>query len=391
MTKSRPWYKKWWGVIIVILILPYFLVWFIWAKLKWSRTLKISATAVLIVLCVLDVVWFSSWASTQPIQPVASRTTTSTHQAQPASSNTTAVACQKPSTPVSAQSTYTNANQIIQVLATHNVPCSNVVTDTGISSFTGATSGVWVETAPGDSTAQFSGSENAGTDTEIVVFQNHADAVAYTNIGGGDTSHQSILGTNWAIDAAAPAVASINAALGTSSLSSTSKPTPVATTKPSTPVLTGFGATQDEWNKTHTADPQATANSSYDRGEGTSDCSNFGDRYYGMTGTTDYSMCFPSGQSLATTQSEVMQEFPSDTTILWQGKQTSGEPDECYQMEVHSATLASALNDDGDAFVEFQTLDPNNSTGNIEYNASNVNDAMLMQEDNASLSTASGC
>ncbi|HUB94073.1 MAG TPA: hypothetical protein VMB52_06240 [Verrucomicrobiae bacterium] len=164
-------------------------------------------------------------------------------------------------------------------------------------------------------------------------------------------------------------------------------------TQPSTPTnnLTGFGATQDNWNKTHTADPTATANSSYDRGQGTSDCSNFGDRYYGMVGTSNYSMCFPSGQTLATTQAEVMKEFPSDVAILWQGKQTSGEPDECYQMEVHSATLASALGTDGDALVEFQTLDPSNTSGNIEYLPSNVNDAMLTAEDNASLSVAPGC
>src|SRR5215469_3296674 len=44
-------------------------------------------------------------------------------------------------------------------------------------------------------------------------------------------------------------------------------------------------------------------------------------------------MCFPSGQSLATTQAEIIQEFPSDTTILWQGKQTSGQPDKCRQRE----------------------------------------------------------
>jgi hypothetical protein len=173
--------------------------------------------------------------------------------------------------------------------------------------------------------------------------------------------------------------------------SSTAAPTTTAPTATPTNTLTGFGATQDEWNKTHTADPQAIANSSYDRGEGTHDCSNFGDRYYGMVGTSNYSMCFPSNQSLATIEGEVMQEFPSGTTILWQGKQTSGEPDECYQMEVHNTTLASVLGTDGDVLIEFQTLDPSNTSGNIEYQSSNVNDAMLTAEDNASLSAAPGC
>jgi hypothetical protein len=170
------------------------------------------------------------------------------------------------------------------------------------------------------------------------------------------------------------------------------KTTPKPTTpKPTLPVLTGFGATQDEWNKTHNADTRATANSSYDPGNGLTDCSNFGDKYYGMAGTSDYGMCFPNGQSLATTQAIVMQEFPADTTILWQGKQTNDEPSECYQMEVHSATLAEVLGTDGDAFVEFETLDPNNTSGNIEYMPSNVNDASLIDTDNASLSSANGC
>lgn len=121
----------------------------------------------------------------------------------------------KPSTSAFALGSYADASQIVQVLKTHNVPCNNVTKDTGTSSFTGAISGVWAETAPGDAAAHFGGSENAGTDTEIVVFKNHADAVAYVDIGNdSDNNHHSILGTNWAIDAATPAVARIRSVLG---------------------------------------------------------------------------------------------------------------------------------------------------------------------------------
>jgi len=51
MTKEEKkekivWYKTWWGVLIVIfLILPFFLIWQVWAKTKWSKGAKIAVTA----------------------------------------------------------------------------------------------------------------------------------------------------------------------------------------------------------------------------------------------------------------------------------------------------------------------------------------------------------
>ena len=268
--RQKSWYKKWWGVVIVVCIWPIFLLWLVWAKSGKGILLKLAGTVGVVVLWALSLVVLGSVLPSSPsTSPTATQTkTVSTTTKAPATIPKT-----QPKTTTTEQNT-----------------------------------------------------------------------------------------------------------------SSTPK-----TVQPPKPVLTGFGATQDEWNKTHTADPQATANSSYNPGGGTHDCSNFGDRYYGMSGTGNYSMCFPNNQSLATTQAIVMQEFPSDTTILWQGKQTSGEPSECYQMEVHSATLAAALGGSGNAFVELQTLDPHNSSGNIEYNALNVNDALLSAQDNASLSAAPGC
>lgn len=140
---------------------------------------------------------------------------------------------------------YTNATQIMQVLKAHHVPCNNVTKDTGLTSFTGATSGVWIETAPGDSAAQFGGSANAGTDTEIVVFKNHADAISYVNIGN-TADHQLILGTNWAIAAASPAATRIRTVLGGALAGSTaapSTPTPKATPKVATRQVTGTATT----------------------------------------------------------------------------------------------------------------------------------------------------
>lgn len=46
--EKSVWYKTWWGVLIVIfLILPFFLIWQIWAKTKWNKGIKIALTIVI--------------------------------------------------------------------------------------------------------------------------------------------------------------------------------------------------------------------------------------------------------------------------------------------------------------------------------------------------------
>lgn len=95
---------------------------------------------------------------------------------------------------------YTNANQVVRALKAHYVAVANVVAD---SESGGAISAVWATTSPGDTAAIFGGSDNPIQDTEIVVFQDHADAVAYGNVFTNpvgfepDPSHETIVGTNW--------------------------------------------------------------------------------------------------------------------------------------------------------------------------------------------------
>jgi len=172
--------------------------------------------------------------------------------------------------------------------------------------------------------------------------------------------------------------------------STTPKPAPTPAPKPAEPVLTGYGATQAEWNKTHTEDKRFAANTAYDPEPNLAGGCN-GDKYCAMQGTTDYEMSFPNSLDQAEVQTEIMQEFPSDTTVLWQQLNTSGEPSECYQMEVHSATLATVLGGDGDAAVEFDTQEPSDNSGNIDYKASNVNDVLVNDLDNPTPSDAPGC
>ena len=168
----------------------------------------------------------------------------------------TGSASQRPATP---PATYTNANQIVQALQAHHVPVTNVVPDGGLSSFQGATSGVWATTAPGDSAAVFGGSENPAQDTEIVVFQNHAKAANYAIVSTdpNDPNHETILGTNWAVDAATPAAPGLRAALGGALI-----PNVPASTAPAAPSATSptpdCSAQVNTWLATKTPGYQRT-------------------------------------------------------------------------------------------------------------------------------------
>jgi len=50
----KPWYKHWWGVILAILIWPFFLLWFIWAKSKKGTGFKFAATCGVIALGIIS-------------------------------------------------------------------------------------------------------------------------------------------------------------------------------------------------------------------------------------------------------------------------------------------------------------------------------------------------
>ncbi len=47
---QKEWYKKWWGVILVLCIWPFFAIWYIWRKTAWSKKTKWVATAVVVLL-----------------------------------------------------------------------------------------------------------------------------------------------------------------------------------------------------------------------------------------------------------------------------------------------------------------------------------------------------
>ena len=62
--KKEQWYKTWWGIIILILLWPFSLSYYIWTKKTWSRNLRIGLIA-LIIIVVLYGFWVNSFEKTE--------------------------------------------------------------------------------------------------------------------------------------------------------------------------------------------------------------------------------------------------------------------------------------------------------------------------------------
>lgn len=48
--EKKAWYNHWWGVTLAVLTWPVFLVWHTWAKSGWPKLVKVSMTALVILL-----------------------------------------------------------------------------------------------------------------------------------------------------------------------------------------------------------------------------------------------------------------------------------------------------------------------------------------------------
>lgn len=48
--KKSAWYRHGWGLLIAILFFPYFFIWYIWAKSKFSKGIKITITALIVIV-----------------------------------------------------------------------------------------------------------------------------------------------------------------------------------------------------------------------------------------------------------------------------------------------------------------------------------------------------
>jgi hypothetical protein len=165
------------------------------------------------------------------------------------------------------------------------------------------------------------------------------------------------------------------------------------TTGGSTVVLHGYGATLSDWNATHTEDNGFSANTTYDPTSGLGN--GYTDKYTAVLWiggrALGYQIGFPSNTNIDTAKNAVMQEFPSDTTILWQQQNNSDSVNICYQMEVHSPTLGQVLQGSGNVFIEFQTIATSDTSTAVGYYPNNVNDVTVRNADYKTASSVGGC
>jgi len=64
---QKPIYRKWWGVILIILFLPVFAIWYVWAKTAWSKTAKWIVTVVIVIFS-MGVIGSTESNNNQPTQ-----------------------------------------------------------------------------------------------------------------------------------------------------------------------------------------------------------------------------------------------------------------------------------------------------------------------------------
>lgn len=73
---GKPLYKKWWGIILLLFIWPYYLIWFAWKKSSWNKGTKVAVT----VAAVFFVLWSISLVNSTPDTQIADSKDANTSQ-----------------------------------------------------------------------------------------------------------------------------------------------------------------------------------------------------------------------------------------------------------------------------------------------------------------------
>lgn len=55
-TTLKPWYKKWWGVILTIMFFPFIVPYLVWSKTTWNKWVKVAITAVCVIFIISSIV-----------------------------------------------------------------------------------------------------------------------------------------------------------------------------------------------------------------------------------------------------------------------------------------------------------------------------------------------
>ena len=68
-SQTKEWYKNWWGIILAILFLPFFAIWFIWAKTNWNKTIKAVVTFLVLIISIIAISSDDPETKDKQIQP----------------------------------------------------------------------------------------------------------------------------------------------------------------------------------------------------------------------------------------------------------------------------------------------------------------------------------
>ncbi len=55
-TISKPWYKKWWGIILTIAFFPFVVPYLVWTKTTWNKWVKITITTVCTIIIISSMI-----------------------------------------------------------------------------------------------------------------------------------------------------------------------------------------------------------------------------------------------------------------------------------------------------------------------------------------------
>lgn len=85
----KPWYRKWWGILIVICIWPYFLTWYAWTRSRWSKVVRVAVTALSVVAVLISIGMAA--ASSSPQSPTTANSTNAMTNNQSATGGSSSV------------------------------------------------------------------------------------------------------------------------------------------------------------------------------------------------------------------------------------------------------------------------------------------------------------
>jgi hypothetical protein len=156
--------------------------------------------------------------------------------------------------------------------------------------------------------------------------------------------------------------------------------------------ITGFGATNAAWNRTHVVDHTYAPGSAYNPDASLPKVNGrTADRYYAVSHESgrvlNYSYRFRP-QPISRVKALVLREFPPDVHVVWFRAVRAS----CAQMLVRSATLGRALRTTqigdprGAALIEFSS-----GVAEDHYSARSVNDSFLMLSPLVAKRDAPGC